>query len=109
MAANHVWIETTGHSVEGHTNTAALYFNNNLLWGPKSCHDNAVDLQAALRQADPRLELRLARKDKTVEGHTRKISVRANGQNVLEGLSVHDNMDDLPGIINAVWIVNPPQ
>jgi hypothetical protein len=54
-------------------------------------------------------ELRMARKEHSVEGHTRKISVRANGQNLLEGLSCHDNMDDLPGIINTIWAIDPPQ
>lgn len=109
MAGENIcWVETKDKTVEGHTNSAALYFNDNLLWGPKGCHDNTVDIQTALRKADPRLELRMERKGHSVEGHTRTFNVRANGEDVLTGHSCHDNMEELAMIINTIWAVNPP-
>ncbi|TLS21608.1 uncharacterized protein PpBr36_09583 [Pyricularia pennisetigena] len=104
-----VWLSEKDKTVEGHTNTAALYFNDKLMWGPKSCHDNTVDIQTALRKVDPRLELRLARKDKTVEGHTRAFNIKHNGKDVLTNHSCHDNMGDLATTINTIWQVLPPQ
>ena len=107
---NKCWTETKDKTVEGHTNSAALYFKDQgkPLWGPKGCHDNTVDIQAALRKADPRLELRMERKEHSVEGHTRTFNVRANGKDLLIGHSCHDNMDDLATIINTIWAVDPP-
>ena len=104
------WTESTGHSVEGHTNTATLYFKNQAtpLWGPQGCHDNTVDIQTALRKADPRFELRLQRKAHTVEGHTLTFNIRANGVDLLRNLSCHDNMDSLATVINTIWSVDPP-
>lgn len=104
-----VWLDVASKTNEGHTNTCTLLFNDQVIWGPTSCHDNTVDLQTALRKADPRLELRLARKDHSIEGHTRRINVESKGIKILEGLSCHDNMEGLVTSINTLWTVLPPQ
>ena len=109
-SAPRTWVNTKDKTVEGHTNTAALYFdgNPNPLWGPNGCHDNTVDIQTALRQADPRLELRMERKGHSVEGHTRTFNVEARGQTLLQNHSCHDNMESLSSTINTIWAVSPP-
>ncbi|KAH6858810.1 hypothetical protein B0T12DRAFT_165499 [Alternaria alternata] len=104
-----VWLDTINKTVEGHTNTCTLFYNDKIIWGPRSCHDNTVDLQTVLRKADPRLELRLARKDHSVEGHTRAISVMSKGEVILNKLSCHDNMEGLVTAINTIWVVSPPE
>ncbi|KAI1760763.1 hypothetical protein GGR53DRAFT_508433, partial [Hypoxylon sp. FL1150] len=89
------WLDPKEHSVEGHTMQCILTFNGNIIWGPKSCHDNTTQLRDALNKADPRFNLILMDKPKTVEGHTAYISV-SNGDHVyLDKLSTHDNMTEL--------------
>ncbi|KAI6354344.1 hypothetical protein MCOR25_008667 [Pyricularia grisea] len=103
-----VWLNEKSKTVEGHTNTATLYFKGEKIVGPFSCHDNTVDIQTALRQVDDRMELRLARKDKTVEGHTRAFNIKHNGKEILSNHSCHDNMESLVNSINTIWKIMPP-
>lgn len=105
---NRVWLTEKSKTVEGHVNTATLYFNGNKIWGPSGCHDNTVDIQTALRQADPRFELRLERKSHSVEGHTRSINIRARGKMYLENHSCHDNMQSMADRITGIWLGSPP-
>jgi hypothetical protein len=103
-----VWLDSKSKSVEGHVNQATLFFKGQQHWGPRSCHDNTVDLQTALHKADPRLELRLERKEHSIEGHTCAISVMAKGELVLDKLSCHDNLEGLVSIITTIWKLDPP-
>ncbi|KAI8722837.1 hypothetical protein NCS52_00428800 [Fusarium sp. LHS14.1] len=105
---NRVWLNEKPHSKEGHDNTATLFYQGNQVWGPHGCHDNTVDIQTALRQADPRFELRLERKSHSIEGHTRTINIRARGKMYLENHSCHENMQSMADTINGIWIASPP-
>ncbi|OJZ90595.1 hypothetical protein ASPFODRAFT_40993 [Aspergillus luchuensis CBS 106.47] len=90
------------HSVEGHTYTGTLKFRGQTIWGPHTCHDNTQQLARALQNADWRFSLELDSKEKTIEGHTRYISVTDwNGNLVLDRLSTHDNMDTLAEAITG--------
>ncbi|EHA57819.1 hypothetical protein MCOR27_007655 [Pyricularia oryzae] len=105
-----VWLNEKPKTVEGHTNTCQLFFEGNPVHeNPISCHDNTVDIQTALRKADPRFELRLARKDKTVEGHTRSFNIKCKDEDILKDHSCHDNMITIVNSINALWAVLPPK
>jgi hypothetical protein len=103
-----IWTESKKKSVEGHTCRGTLYFNGNKLWGPYYCHDNTVKIQSALKQADPRLELRLEKKAKSIEGHTCSINIEANGIRLLNNLSCHDRMESLANAITSLWAGSPP-
>lgn len=87
-----VQIREIPKTTEGHIFNATLHFKGMPIWGPISCHDNAVLLMQAIRDGDPRFEFHLEKKEHTVEGHTREIIVEVDGEE-LERLSVHDNMD----------------
>jgi hypothetical protein len=104
-----VWLNITSKTVEGHTNTCELFFNDKSIWGPRSCHDNTVKLQTALHKADKRLELRLDTKSKTVEDHTRNINVESKGEVILSKLGCHENMEGLAIAINTIWLISPPE
>ncbi|KAI8681067.1 HET domain-containing protein [Fusarium keratoplasticum] len=52
-----IWTEPKSHSLEGHIFNGTLLFNGNAIWGPRSCHDNTVDLINALSDADPRFTM----------------------------------------------------
>ncbi|CAI6091766.1 unnamed protein product [Clonostachys chloroleuca] len=100
-------IQSTKKTVEGHTMTGTVYFENKKIWGPKSCHDNSVDIQRAFKRADPRFEMALERKPHSVEGHTRALTIKSNGNTILNGHSVHDNMDDMVATIKGILLVSP--
>ncbi|KAH8844709.1 hypothetical protein MCOR27_004165 [Pyricularia oryzae] len=103
-----VWLDTVNNTVEGHTSSCKLFFNDSLVWETGSCHDNTVKIQTALRQADPRFELRMAKKDgNTVEGHTRKLNIKYRGETILKDHSCHDNMEGMASVINNIWSTNP--
>jgi hypothetical protein len=95
-----VSLEPKGHSVEGHTTQGTLFFNGRIIWGPRGCHDNTTYLRDALAAADPRFELVMRHKNKSIEGHTCTISVMANGRTYLDRLSTHDSMEGLCKAIN---------
>ncbi|KAI0594163.1 hypothetical protein F4775DRAFT_575043 [Biscogniauxia sp. FL1348] len=95
MATTRAWLDPKDHSVEGHTKQCILTFNGSVIWGPKSCHDNTVQLRDALHKADSRFDIILMDKPKTVEGHTAYISVSAGDTVYLDKLSTHDNMGGL--------------
>ncbi|KAJ5728283.1 hypothetical protein N7493_004613 [Penicillium malachiteum] len=101
---NHVWTEVVDNSVEGHTKTATLWFKKKKLW-THGRHDNTSQLHNELHQLDDRFATTMDNKDKTIEGHTRKIYVRPNGQIILNGLSTHPSMDDMATIVNAILAV----
>ncbi|KAI6389347.1 hypothetical protein MCOR24_010584 [Pyricularia oryzae] len=109
MSDSSAWLSDRSKTVEGHNVTCALYFNDNLVWGPMSCHNNTTTIQSALRQADKRMELRLGTKDKTVEGHTKFFNIKYKGKNILEDHFCHNNLEGLVVAINSIWIAAPPQ
>lgn len=96
-----VWDEPKDHSTEGHIFTCVLTFRNKTIWGPATCHDNTVALRNALHYADRRFDIIFTKKDRTLEGHTRYISVKSNGETILDRLSTHPNMDDMITAINT--------
>ncbi|KLU92137.1 hypothetical protein MAPG_11084 [Magnaporthiopsis poae ATCC 64411] len=96
-----VWLDDKDHSVEGHIFNCTLTFRNKVIWGPASCHDNTVALRNAIHEADRRFDMSFTKKDKTVEGHIRYISVKSNGKVLLDKLSTHDNMAGLVSAIDA--------
>ncbi|KAM3480893.1 hypothetical protein MY8738_004744 [Beauveria namnaoensis] len=106
-ASLRVWLEKKRNSVEGHTRECTLTFNGSVIWGPRSCHDNTEGLAKALSEADPRFQLALRPKRKTIEGHTRTISVMAGGRRYLDRLSTHDNMIELCQVINECLSSEP--
>ncbi|KAH6611847.1 hypothetical protein C7974DRAFT_406401 [Boeremia exigua] len=95
-----VFLEPKDHSVEGHTSTCTLYFNDQVIWGPSSCHGNATQIRDALQAADPRFTLKIMPKAKTIEGHAVTISVIRGDKLYLHRLSTHDNMSGLCDAIN---------
>ncbi|KAF4468125.1 nuclear RNA binding [Fusarium albosuccineum] len=97
-----VWTENKAHSVEGHTYQCTLTFQDRDVWGPYHCHENTHQLGNALHRADPRFNLRMEAREKTVEGHTRSISVKFQNTVILDRLSTHDNMDGLCQVIRAL-------
>ncbi|EFY89357.1 hypothetical protein MAC_04543 [Metarhizium acridum CQMa 102] len=105
-----IWTDRKNNSVEGHTRTGILTFENKVIWGPVNCHDNTERLRVALHEADHRFDMILTPKQNTVEGHTRFISVRNSaGRVTLDRLSTHDNMDTLVAAVNAARaIAGPP-
>ena len=70
-----IWLEDKPHSVEGHIYEATLTFNDTIIWGPKTCHDNTVTLREKIHEADNRFDITFTKKDKTIEGHTKYIYV----------------------------------
>ncbi|GAB1196523.1 hypothetical protein APSETT444_005795 [Aspergillus pseudonomiae] len=91
-----VWTEHKSHSVEGHTLIGELKYKGQTIWGPRACHPNTTQLGKALTDADWRFAMTFEHRDKSVEGHVRKISVKDwNGNLLLDGLSTHDSMDSL--------------
>jgi hypothetical protein len=97
-----VWLEPKSHSVEGHSSKCTLFFNGRSIWGPSSCHGNSIQLRDALQAADPRFDLKIQDKPKTIEGHIKTISVKRGNQLDLNRLSIHDNMSGLYGAIKRV-------
>jgi hypothetical protein len=101
----YVWVDDKAHSVEGHIFIGKLTFRNKLIWGPATCHDNTVALGNAIHEADRRFLMTFEKKDETLEGHTRYISVKSNGTVTLDKLSTHPNMDDLVQAIKTAQTV----
>ncbi|OAA36393.1 hypothetical protein BBO_08270 [Beauveria brongniartii RCEF 3172] len=97
-----VWLDSKDNTQEGHIFTCALLFKGKKVWGPVSCHDNTIALKDALNNADNRFDLELKKKDRTLEGHTRYISVKAHGKVYLEKLSTHENMQGLVAAVDAI-------
>ncbi|KAL8364673.1 hypothetical protein RB595_003787 [Gaeumannomyces hyphopodioides] len=95
-----VWLDKKRHSVEGHILKCTLTFRGKVIWGPISCHDNTIALRNAIHDADRRFDMSFTKKGKTVEDHTRCISVKSNGKVLLNKLSTHDNMAGLVAAIN---------
>ncbi|KAI1802992.1 hypothetical protein F4811DRAFT_526656 [Daldinia bambusicola] len=97
-----VWLDDKSHTVEGHTSQCSLYFKDKRVWGPVRCHNNTVQLKEAIEKADDRFSLTVEPKSKTVEGHTRCISVKSKGEIILDRLSTHNNMTGLVTVITAI-------
>lgn len=95
-----VWLDDKDHSVEGHNCEATLTFQGTVIWGPESCHDNTFALAQAIQRTDGRFNLIIERKSKTIESHTRYISVASHGRTLLDRLPTHDNMEGLIMAIN---------
>ncbi|KAL8346720.1 hypothetical protein RB598_000557 [Gaeumannomyces tritici] len=96
-----VWLDDKKHSIEDHIFECILRFiNDRVIWGPASCHDNTIPLGEAISMADSRFKMSFTKKGKTVEGHTRYISVSSGDQVLLNRLSTHDNMAGLVSAIN---------
>ncbi|KAJ9203779.1 hypothetical protein DTO164E3_2133 [Paecilomyces variotii] len=100
--SNTVWTENKDHSVEGHTLTGALYYNDTLIWGPRGCHGNTRRLGDALHDLDRGFYMKFDDKEKSIEGHTRYISVKAKGNVILDKLSTHPSMDELATVVKGV-------
>ncbi|KAJ9192971.1 hypothetical protein DTO166G4_5104 [Paecilomyces variotii] len=100
--SNAVWTEDKDHSVEGHTLTGSLYYNDTLIWGPRGCHPNTRELGDALHDLDNGFYMKFQNKDKSIEGHTRVIIVKAKGDVILDRLSTHPSMDDLAIAVKGV-------
>ncbi|KAJ6070612.1 hypothetical protein N7467_011931 [Penicillium canescens] len=99
---NAVWTEKRGNTVEGHTLTGALYFNNDLIWGPRGCHVNTRRLGDALHDLDCGFYMKFEGMTKSIEGHTRFISVKARGDVILDKMDTHDSMDELAAVVKGV-------
>ncbi|KAF3762122.1 hypothetical protein M406DRAFT_53353 [Cryphonectria parasitica EP155] len=95
-----VWLENKQHSIEGHIFQCTLKFDDRVIYGPISCHDNTVALGDAIHNADSRFKMSFDKKDHTVEGHTRYISVKSGDKVLLDKLSTHDNMAGLVAAID---------
>ncbi|KAK6343885.1 hypothetical protein TWF696_007539 [Orbilia brochopaga] len=95
-----VWVDSKRHSVEGHTAKCSLSFNGRIIWGPYHCHANTYRLRDALAAADPRFQLTVSERYKSIEGHTYTISVMAGGHLYLDRLSTHGHMVGLCKAIN---------
>ncbi|CAH0055292.1 unnamed protein product [Clonostachys solani] len=98
----------SGKTVEGFTMTAELYFEGKRHWGPAKCHQNAVRIATALREADPRLELRLDNASKSVEGVTATVSLKKKDKLLLNEYAIHNNMVPMVDIIKTIWAISPP-
>ncbi|KAJ8066481.1 hypothetical protein OCU04_005541 [Sclerotinia nivalis] len=96
-----IWLEDKAHSVEGHIYTGTLWFNKKIIW-ERSCHDNTIKLGDAIHQLDPRFSMSFAKKEKSVEGHTKYISVKVEDKVILDKLDTHDNMDSLVTSVTAI-------
>lgn len=91
-----VWTENRDHTKEGHTLTGTLKYKGKTIWGPRMCHRNTFLLGDALQEADWRFLMIFEPREKSIEGHTRYISVKDwNGKVILDKLMTHPNMDDL--------------
>ena len=75
-----VQIEDADHSAQGHTLEAVLTFENMVIWGPKSCHNNIRRLENAIKMADDRFDFTFRGKDETIEGHTRPSPSRSTAK-----------------------------
>ncbi|CAH0025773.1 unnamed protein product [Clonostachys rhizophaga] len=103
-----IWSGSRGKTVEGFNMTAELYFEGKRHWGPAKCHQNAVRITTALREADPRLELRLDNASKSNEGVTRTLSLKKSNKLLLNEHPIHDNMVPMVDIIKTIWTISPP-
>ena len=97
-----VRIKDADHSAQGHTLEAVLTFENMVIWGQKSCHNNIRRLENAIKMADGRFDFTFRGKDETIEGHTKAITVTINGEIVLDRISAHANMIDMVEQIERV-------
>ncbi|KAI0124441.1 hypothetical protein F4776DRAFT_672371 [Hypoxylon sp. NC0597] len=88
----HVWLDEKPHSVESHTAQCTLFFKDRQIWGPVGCHANTEQLKEAIEKADHRFALTVEPRSKSIEGHTRYISVKSHGKVLLDKLSTHNNM-----------------
>ncbi|KAL3587388.1 hypothetical protein FPOAC2_13293 [Fusarium poae] len=99
----HLWLEDKGHTIEGHDSTCTLYYKDQQVWGPVSCHSNTWELSRAIQDGDPHFELIVKEKGKkTQEGHRCSISVESKGKTTLNKLSTHENMKGLVDVIEAI-------
>jgi hypothetical protein len=103
-----IWTGSRDKTIEGFTMTAELHFKGKVYWGPAACHSNAVNIQNALQNADHRLFLKLQNRDKSNEGVTCTLSLKKNGDLLLNGFPIHDNMVPMAGIIKTIWSLDPP-
>ncbi|CAI6087970.1 unnamed protein product [Clonostachys chloroleuca] len=103
-----IWSGSRNKTVEGFTMTAELFFEGKRHWGPSKCHQNAVRINSALREADSRLELRLDNASKSNEGVTRTLSLKKNNKFLLNEYPIHDNMVPMVDIIKTIWTISPP-
>ncbi|KAH6855791.1 hypothetical protein B0I37DRAFT_365800 [Chaetomium sp. MPI-CAGE-AT-0009] len=100
-----IWIEGKEKTIEGHIFICTLKFKDKVIWGPATCHDNTLTLRDAIHKADSRFDMSFQKKDKTVEGHTRSISVKLGDTVLLNKLHTHDNMEGLVKAIELVQLV----
>ncbi|PQE18312.1 hypothetical protein CJF32_00008049 [Rutstroemia sp. NJR-2017a WRK4] len=97
-----IWLDDKGNSKEGHIFIGTLEYNGKQIW-KRSCHDNTVALAEALKKIDPNFHMSFEKKDKTVEGQTKSLSIKTkSGDTLVDKLSVHDNMHDLVVSVNAL-------
>ncbi|APA09817.1 hypothetical protein SS1G_05972 [Sclerotinia sclerotiorum 1980 UF-70] len=96
-----VWLDGRDHSQEAHIYTGTLWFKERKIW-ENSCHDNTIQLGDALHKLDPQFSMTFASKEKTLEGHTKSISVRVGDNVILDKLSTHDNMHELVVSVTAI-------
>lgn len=103
-----VWrIEEISHSVEGHTVGITLKFKDEIIWGPHSAHGHVYDLRAAMAVRDERFEFVLKDMRKTIEGHTKGITVIYHGEVIVDKISVHHNMDEMVAQIQKMQKLHP--
>ncbi|TLD14886.1 hypothetical protein PspLS_10802 [Pyricularia sp. CBS 133598] len=104
-----VWLSTSPRTIEGQFYFCQLFFEKKEITGPISCHNNTEEIQKALRQAYPRLDLRLQRKHKSIEGHNRSFNVKYKDSYISRDLSCHESMEDLVAAVIQIWKEKPPQ
>lgn len=100
-----VWLTDKKHSIEDHLFEFTLSFRERVIFGPTSCDSRTIELGNAIHKADYRFTMNIGTKSKkTVEGHTRYISVKSYGRILVDRLPTHDNMCCLIVAINAVYV-----
>ncbi|KAE8343862.1 hypothetical protein BDV24DRAFT_128332 [Aspergillus arachidicola] len=95
------WIEDGDHRVEGHTLMGTLRFQGEIIW-EHGCHPNTVQLVEALYKLDRRFTMAFEGKERSIEGHTKLISVESGGSVILDRLSTHSSMEELVTAVNVI-------
>ncbi|KAB8271132.1 hypothetical protein BDV30DRAFT_240746 [Aspergillus minisclerotigenes] len=96
-----VWIEDGDPRVEGHTLMGTLRFRGEIIW-EHGWHPNTVKQFEALYKLDPRFTMAFEGKERSVEGHTKLISVESGGSVILDRLPTHSSMEELVTAVKAI-------
>ncbi|KAH6649380.1 hypothetical protein F5144DRAFT_4164 [Chaetomium tenue] len=82
-----------------HTFDGELWFGNQRIWGPASCHESASTLADIINKTDPRFTLRLTKADPEEYYHKHYMTLKSGSDVLLKDVSVIDNMIDLADAI----------